>query len=310
MRKHIAALLALGLVGAVLAVGYLWAGPSTSARERPEAGDDRPVYLPGEARGAAEEEPEQAEPAEREPARVLFIGDSLAMEMQDELGRRVGELDRTTYLSAPYSGTTLCDYLEGRDVESLVPAKDKAAALVRSFRPTVVVLQFWGNSWGYTPCMDRIGSGTPEYYARYTADAERITEQIRGAAEENGTAAPRLVWVLQGPDAMAPDRVRRVNAVYEELAPRTDALLSDAGAAVSRPGARYTWTRTLPCTQEERDTPGYCEDGRTPLHREDDLLHFCLAPTTSDPKPCPRPSPGIDRYTAAITTTVRDHLGG
>ncbi|MBW1596896.1 SGNH/GDSL hydrolase family protein [Streptomyces sp. JJ38] len=307
MRKHIVAGLGVALAAVVLVAAYLWAAdPATSAGEPSAASDDRPAYIEGgpepEPSGTPEEE------RQREPARVLFVGDSLAMETQDELGRRIEELGRTTYHSAPYSGTTLCDYLEARDVDSLVPDRHKAAELVRSFQPTVVVLQFWGNSWGYTPCMDGVGSGTPQYYARYASDAEKLTEEIGAAADAAGIARPQLVWVLQGPDAMAPERVRHINDVYEQLAPRTGALLSDAGATVSRPEARYTWTRTLPCTEEERATPDYCEDGRTPLHREDDPLHFCLAPTTPDSRPCPRPSPGVDRYTAAIAATVAEHL--
>ena len=36
----------------------------------------------------------------------------------------------------------------------------------------------------------------------------------------------------------------------------------------------------------------------------DDYLHFCLAPTTEKPGPCPVRSPGILRLTRAITHAV------
>ena len=151
-------------------------------------------------------------------------------------------------------------------------------------------------------------SARDKYFARYTADARRLTDQIAGAA---GGDAAKIVWVLQGPDPMTPDRVRRVNAVYERQADASGDLLADAGKAVSPASARYTWAQYLPCTAYEREHAAYCTQpgsGRTALHRDDDYLHFCLAPTTSTPKPCPVRSPGILRITRAITQVVASEL--
>ncbi|WP_328498355.1 SGNH/GDSL hydrolase family protein [Streptomyces sp. NBC_00414] len=273
----------------------------------------RPPASPGASAGSAsgagtgaasEPASKGAATAGRPRPTVLYLGDSLAMENQKVLGGLLRDEARARYTSAPYSGTTLCDYLEGTGQDSLVPPKDKAAALVRRLRPDFVVLQFWGNAWGYTPCMDGItyDKKRAEYFARYTADAGRLTDQIEGAA-----SGAKVVWVLQGPDPMTPDRVRRVNAVYEKQATASGDLLADAGKAVSAPSARYTWTQYLPCTAYEREHGPYCtqpSSGRTALHRDDDYLHFCLAPTTSTPKPCPVRSPGILRITRAITGAV------
>ncbi|NGO10392.1 SGNH/GDSL hydrolase family protein [Streptomyces sp. HC44] len=244
--------------------------------------------------------------APAKPPTVLYLGDSLAMENQKVLGGLLRDELKARYTSAPYSGTTLCDYLEGTGEDSLVPAEDKAAALVRSLRPDFVVLQFWGNAWGYTPCMDGIthDKAEAEYFARYAADARRLTEQIADAGDGDG---PKVVWVLQGPDPITPDRVRRVNAIYEQQADASGDLLADAGKAVSSATARYTWTQYLPCTAYERDHPAYCTEpgsGRTALHRDDDYLHFCLAPTTEKSRPCPVRSPGILRIGQAITTAL------
>jgi hypothetical protein len=243
---------------------------------------------------------------------VLYLGDSLAMENQLVLGRELRRELRADYTSAPYSGTTLCDYLEGTGERSLVPDADKAAALVRRLRPDVVVLQFWGNAWGYTPCMDGIthDASPTRYLERYAADAGRLTEQIAAAG---GTRRPRIVWVLQGPDPITPDRVRQVNRVYEDRAAASKDTVADAGRAVSPASGRYTWTQHLPCTAYERAHPDYCTDpgrGRTALHRDDDYLHFCLAPTTSTPKPCPVRSPGILRIAQEITRAVAERTGG
>ncbi|WP_328869124.1 SGNH/GDSL hydrolase family protein [Streptomyces sp. NBC_00287] len=242
--------------------------------------------------------------------RVLYLGDSLAMEAQKVLGTELRRELRATYTSAPYSGTTPCDYLEGSRERSLVPDADKAAALVRERRPDFVVLQFWGNAWGYTPCMDGIthDADPRTYFDRYTADLKKLTEQIAAAG---GERRPRIVWVLQGPDPITPDRVRQVNDLYERQADASGDLVADAGRTVSADGARYTWVRQLPCTSYEREHPDYCTEpgrDRTALHRDDDYLHFCLAPTTSTPKPCPVRSPGILRMAQEVTRVIaRDH---
>ncbi|MFI0977352.1 SGNH/GDSL hydrolase family protein [Streptomyces sp. NPDC021093] len=242
------------------------------------------------------------ESGEKSP--VLYLGDSLAMESQLVLGEHVESGGRATVHSAPYSGTTLCDYLTGRSTGSLVPPQDKAAVLVGTHRPRAVVLQFWGNSWGFTPCMDNIPQGSAEYYTRYAKDAEALTEQIAQAARSAGIPRPRIVWVLQGPDAFSTDRTRRVNDLYQARAAASGDTVADAGQAVSAPGERYVWRQRVPCNDEERTSPGQCQNGLTTLHRDDDPLHFCLAPTTTTPRPCPAVSPGIVRYSRAIAAVV------
>lgn len=261
--------------------------------------------------GASVTTHQRAPASPRAPAKapnVLYLGDSLAMEAQNVLGQELRRDVRTTYTSAPYSGTTLCDYLEGTGEKSLVPDADKAAALVRRLRPDYVVLQFWGNAWGYTWCMDGIthAASPRTYFRRYAADLDRLTDQISAADGDT-----RIVWVLQGPDPMTPDRVRRVNALYEKQAAASGDLVADAGRAVSAAGARYAWVQYLPCTAYERGHAGYCTEpgrDRTALHRDDDYLHFCLAPTTSKPKPCPVRSPGILRIAQEVSRVIRENL--
>ncbi|WP_030688971.1 hypothetical protein [Streptomyces sp. NRRL B-1347] len=279
--------------------------PSQTNRQRAEK--DEPSRKTG--REPSDREPGDREPRGPKPApRVLYLGDSLAMENQNVLGTLLRDRLAARYTSAPYSGTTLCDYLEGTGEDSLVPDKDKAAALVRKLRPDFVVLQFWGNAWGYTPCMGGVtyDKQRDTYFARYAADARRLTGQIEEAARDAGAERPKVVWVSQGPDVMTPDRVRRVNELYRRQAAASGDLVSDAGRAVSPPSARYRWVRELPCTADERAHPAYCTEpgGRTALHRGDDHLHFCLAPTTPKSRPCPVRSPGIRRIGQAVTDTV------
>ncbi|GHH41273.1 hypothetical protein FHS35_000980 [Streptomyces umbrinus] len=319
----LAGLLLLGACGDPSSGPESAAPPVPSAPKASSTTHQRPAATP-EAGTDTESEPEtgassgagtgagadSGAPPQRARPTVLYLGDSLAMENQKVLGGLMRDELKARYTSAPYSGTTLCDYLEGTGEDSLVPPKDKAAALVRTLRPDFVVLQFWGNAWGYTPCMDGIthGKAQDKYFARYTADARRLTDQIAGAA---GGERPRVVWVLQGPDPMTPDRVRRVNAIYERQAAASGDLLADAGKAVSPASARYTWSQYLPCTAYEREHAAYCTqpgNGRTALHIDDDYLHFCLVPTTKTPRPCPVRSPGILRITQAITRAVASQL--
>ncbi|MEU6676998.1 SGNH/GDSL hydrolase family protein [Streptomyces sp. NPDC046925] len=280
--------------------------PKTPAADRTPEGDD-PARSPSPSSSSTTRQ-RVAEKSRTKAPKVLYLGDSLAMENQTVLGDQLRAELGARYTSAPYSGTTLCDYLDGTGKDSLVPDKDKAAALVREQRPDFVVLQFWGNAWGYTPCMDGItyDKARAKYFDRYTADAKALASQIRGAG---GSSPPRIVWVLQGPDPITPDRVRRVNGIYEAQARATGGLVADAGRAVAPASGRHTWVEKLPCTSYERQHPAYCTEpgrGRTALHRGDDYLHFCLAPTTAKSRPCPARSPGIRRMTAEITRAVAE----
>lgn len=288
------------------------AAPTVPASRTPEGKAAPPDRAAPEPAADSEQDPPEQEaqdpPAqEHAPVPALYLGDSLAMENQLVL---TDLLKKTaTVRNAPYSGTTLCDYLERGQDRLLVPPQHTAAALVREEKPAVVVLQFWGNSWGYTPCMGSIVQGSEAYYKRYAADIRALTAEIERAAADAGIARPTIIWVLQGPDPMSPDRIRRVNGLYEKQAAAAGDLTADAGAAVSRAGDRYTHVQRLPCTPYEREHPEYCTDGdSTRLHRDDDYLHFCLAPTTQTPRPCPKRSPGILRYSKAIADAVTDHV--
>ncbi|MEU6144382.1 SGNH/GDSL hydrolase family protein [Streptomyces sp. NPDC047081] len=295
----------------VLLTGVLLLGACGDPSSGPESAPPSPAVPGASATTTHQRAPASANVPAVGP-RVLYLGDSLATEAQNVLGEQLRRDLNATYRSAPYSGTTLCDYLEGTGAKSLVPDADKAAALVRSLHPDYVVLQFWGNAWGYTWCMDGItyNASQQRYFTRYKADLARLTEQI---ADAGGDRRPRIVWVLQGPDPITPDRVRRVNGMYERQAAASGDLVADAGATVSPAGARYTWAQYLPCTTYEHEHPDYCTQpsrDRTALHLDKDYLHFCLAPTTSTPKPCPARSPGILRIARAITGVIAQRVRG
>ncbi|MGW7073608.1 SGNH/GDSL hydrolase family protein [Streptomyces sp. NPDC054855] len=307
----LAAVLLLGACGDPGSGGASADAPEPPAVRSSDAGRSEPAAEPSASRPSSPPSSTTRQRAAKKPRRagapkVLYLGDSLAMENQNVLGELLRADLGARYRSAPYSGTTLCDYLDGSGDDSLVPDKDKAAALVREQRPDYVVLQFWGNAWGYTPCMDGItyDKARQKYFDRYAADARALAAQIHGAGG-SGADRPRIVWVLQGPDPITPDRVRRVNQIYAAQAKASGDVVADAGRTVAPAADRYTWVEKLPCTAYERSHPAYCTDsGRTALHRGDDYLHFCLAPTTPKSRPCPARSPGIRRMAAEITRAV------
>ncbi|MGW6027682.1 SGNH/GDSL hydrolase family protein [Streptomyces sp. NPDC055214] len=317
----LAAVLLLGACGDPGSGGTSGDAPEPPAAARSSdagrAGRDEPAAEPSASRPSSPPSSTTRQRAAKKPRRggggadapkVLYLGDSLAMENQNVLGDLLRADLGARYRSAPYSGTTLCDYLDGTSDDSLVPDKDKAAALVREERPDYVVLQFWGNAWGYTPCMDGItyDKAQQKYFDRYAADAKALAAQIHGAGGSGaGAGGPRIVWVLQGPDPITPDRVRRVNGIYAAQAKASGDLVADAGRTVAPAADRYTWVEKLPCTAWERSHTAYCTGaGRAALHRGDDYLHFCLAPTTPKSRPCPARSPGIRRMAAEIVRAV------
>ncbi len=78
----------------------------------------------------------------------------------------------------------------------------------RAPRPDFVVLQFWGNSGGDTPCMDGItyDKEPATYFKRYEADMKRLTKISRTRAARDG---PDRLGVA-GPDPITPERIRTV----------------------------------------------------------------------------------------------------
>lgn len=307
---------ALAVVLVVVAVGWGAAsrsdgGDTVDAAVRSQAPDRSDVTRPGS--GASDPGPSASGGGAPPPTPqdVLYLGDSLAMEAQDILGGRLEDSAAVgSYSSEPVAGVTVCDYLRGRPGRSLVPPEDKAAALVEEREPGVIVLQFWGNTWGYTPCMEGVGWGTSAYYERYAADLRALTGQIADAARAADVPRPRIVWVQQPPDALHPDRIDQVNDLYERQAAASGDLVADGGRDLRDGDGK--WTQYLPCNDRERRTAGYCTGpGDTArLHRDDDPLHFCLAPTPEGGRPCPAKSPGLERYTRAVAEEVDASLRG
>jgi len=260
-------------------------------------------------------------------SRVIYVGDSIAVETSPVL-QWIMAASGVTYAHSTLGGMAICDFFPeteapgGPGTFRLLhnPPPPNLYDLVRFMQPQVVALQFWGNSWQFTPCMRDangaiLGPGTPGYYAKYAHDADRAMTIIRDAAASVGAPMPKVLWVLQGPDRGNPSRPRILNDSYAALGARwPTARTIDAGREVSlaanywNPGDRYGWSQWLPCTQLERDG-GQCNPafgGVAQIHRDDDPLHFCLGTIVNDG--CDTLSPGIGRYGLAIAAAVNAAL--
>ena len=249
------------------------------------------------------------------PAKVLYVGDSVAAQNASALG---SALRPAQFHDVTMGGTAICDYLPG--TSSWLPGSGKFDSLVRDVRPDLVVLQFWGNDF-FSPCMGQLRRGEPAYYDQYLWNALSARREIDAAADLVGMARPKMLWVLQAPMPGAQREVpRRLNEIYAHVADLTGDRVSDAGGTVSMaaypydnlPRDRYEFTRFLPCTQAERDT-GMCTDpesfgGITRLHADDDDIHFCLDGLEVT-RGCGGTAPAINRYAQRISADAKSWLG-
>jgi hypothetical protein len=252
---------------------------------------------------------------------VLYVGDTLAVETASVVTTFVQGTGKARVVSAAHAGTALCDFLPGRTEASSVPPEQRLPVLIRTVRPQVVVLQFWGYATADTPCTGTASPGGAEYERRYRADAEEAVQEIAAAASAIGIKRPAVVWVLQGPDRYNPERVRRLNEIFTAVATAHGDWTSDAGGQISMAAypyqtvenGRYTWAELLPCTDSERQyglcTQRYVFGGIARIHRQVDDVGLCLGAMTGSPSSCDFPSPGLVRYGGMIAYSVVAYLG-
>jgi hypothetical protein len=248
-------------------------------------------------------------------AKILYIGDSIAAETRSIVKQLVESTNKAQMFESIFPGLAICDFLEGKPAG--MPAEGKLRAQVRSVKPHLVILQFWGNA--FTDCIKHTTFATEEYYKQYASDALAAVDQIEAGAHDARIAPPRILWVLQGPDAGSPGRPKRLNESYASVASTRGGQTSDAGYAISMAAYpydnatkdRYAWTQFLPCTDFERGN-GLCTHpeaygGVTQLHKDGDQVHFCLG-NPINYFDCDRPSPGLSRYAMQIAADARAWL--
>jgi hypothetical protein len=258
--------------------------------------------------------------SEADPARILYVGDSIAAETRDTVKWWTWVTGKAEFANSIFPGMAICDFLEGKP--DALPEEMRLKSAVRRHRPHLVILQFWGNA--LTPCMhptaDSSGVVTEAYYNQYFWDALNAVEHIRDAAADAGIPKPRLLWVLQGPDKALRERTARLNRTYAFVAEQSGDRTSDAGFEVSMAAYpyegshdRYEWTQFLPCSAFEHQM-GYCTypdrfGGVAQIHHDDDPTHFCLGGVADFMLTCAATSPGIYRYGMRIAGDANAWLG-
>jgi hypothetical protein len=230
-------------------------------------------------------------PPPRPDGLVLLYGDSLSAEAAPAF---VDELARTT---------------DAEVIVRAVPAEAPCDAhdemqedLAR--RPTVVVIQFVGNS--ATPCT--LGPAGERLEGRALVD--RTAQDVRAATELFATNGSRVVLV-GGPDVPGlPGNpglavAEAYNELVNEWAGRDLGRVRYADAAATVTGPDHVFTEALPCRDDEGKAEG-CTDGRVVV-RAEDRIHFC--PQEVDGVACPVPSPGARRFGLEMARVTRMALG-
>jgi hypothetical protein len=225
-------------------------------------------------------------PGRDRPVRVLLYGDSLADQAAGFFVKAVTASRRALVVLRTAPGSAPCDWLADM------------SRTVSRFRPDAAVVEFSGNN--LTPCMrdkaTRKGLTGDALVARYTADAEKVTETL---SRDGAT----VYWMGAPPDRLPALSVTaaRINGVYALLPGRDQsARFSDAGAAVLDHGAYADY---LPCLPSEPCTGPYRNGVRTNQVRAPDGVHFCPAPPAGR-APCPVWSSGAFRFGTAMAQPI------
>ncbi|HEX6166871.1 MAG TPA: hypothetical protein VFZ30_08795 [Acidimicrobiales bacterium] len=173
-----------------------------------------------------------------------------------------------------------------------------------ALRPTVVVIQFVGNS--ATRCtLDPDGDRLEG-----RALVDRTVQDVRAATEMFATNGSRVVLV-GGPDVPGlPGNpglgvAEAYNGLVNEWAGRDLGRVRYADAAATVTGPDHAFTETLPCRSDEGEAEG-CRDGRVVV-RSEDRIHFC--PGAASGPACPVPSPGARRFGLEMARVTRMALG-
>lgn len=211
------------------------------------------------------------------PARIAVYGDSQTAEASPAL-QLLAAQDGVSIRIRAFGGLAICDDLGAM-------ASDAA-----TWQPTAVIIDFSGNN--FTQCMDGYPLGSPQYYAKYAADARAAIAVFRPeGARVVLVGAP----IDQSPALTA--NVTALNEVYEAAAAdQPGVLYVDAGAAVEQQGA---FTETLPCLATEPCTG----PNGTNVVRSPDGVHFCPTGVThleANAEVCDVYSSGALRFASAM----------
>jgi len=227
-------------------------------------------------------------PTRKHPLRVLFMGDSLALESRDYFDFVLGYSGRAEVDdSLVFGGTAICDWLE------------KIGPKLKEFKPDIAVVEFAGNA--FTNCMQDPATGKPY------ADLARVSKYWTDANEAMETFSDHGVFVYWvNPPAGCRRTERPMTSVFIRIASRWDnAAYIDADGALNPDG---TCTTYLPCLDGEPCTATDPETGeRASIVRAPDGVHFCPDATVAVAgvnAECDVYSSGAYRYATAVAVPI------
>ncbi len=230
------------------------------------------------------------------PTHVLqAYGDSLLWESKANIGAGFKGVSGWAVHSHATPGYSPCDWLTQEK-------KDLASKNV-AIKPTVIVLEFAGNSW--TTCMadpatgELLVVGSQGWLDKYRRDFD----QFFGAA--SAAAVPLLVLQPVTVNPMATPFVNDLDALFAvavQEAARYHGIAVEGRprAATSVAGA---FAMRVPCLANEGTARGCGPDG-TILVREPPGLHFCPTGYPNGFTACPVYSSGAHRYGLAIAASA------
>ena len=231
-------------------------------------------------------------------------GDSILWESASAIGPSLNARPGWAFHVHAVSGTAPCDWIN--------QLKRDLASTNASVRPTVVMLEFTGNSW--TKCMSSPSTGkllvigTRPWLEKYRTDFDTFfsTASARGVPTvvlRPITLDPKTTLAKGKPFA---DVLDNLYAVALEEADKYPLVVSNESPrrAVALNGS---FSMHLPCLSDETLLKGCKPDG-TILVREPPGLHFCPVGYPKGPTvPCAVYSSGAKRFGSALATVAHGY---
>jgi hypothetical protein len=232
---------------------------------------------------------------------AIVLGDSLITQAAAQLAADLSNVKIDRY---SYPAQAACHYL------------GTVKSYLKSHRPDVAVIEFFGNDNKDTPCINKHRIESPGYYAQYKAN---VTTMVRELVQAR--AHVFLIGVI--PDAAqvaASDRRwAELNVIYSAIAraytKRVVTFVNVQQVIESR--SRFTWY--LPCLKGEASCDASISGIEAPPPRGNNIvrssegLHFCpLYPTTPNGLynfiHCKTYASGTSRYAGFIADAVEHFL--
>lgn len=218
--------------------------------------------------------------------RVVFYGDSLAVEAGEDFSDLLTEGNDLEVTVRAFGGTAICDWL--------LPMQKDAEEL----DPVAVVIEFVGNR--RTDCMRDPGGD----FLDETAALEKYQRDL-GIALRTWRSREVPVYLVAPPGAVGQADPGPLHDVYTDAAERSGPGVQLIDAADPLRSTDGTYSERLPCLPSE-DADDGCRDGTISV-RASDGVHFC---DEHEGAACAGYASGAFRFAREIAGPLRRDLVG